>query len=556
MWRRFVPLETALLLALGLGLLLAGRSLMFRDPGTFWHVVAGQQMLDARHVIQTDSFSFTFAGRPWVADQWLAECGMAMLFRIGAWDTLLLAAAALLAWIYAYVGSRLIRGGLHALVAVVVLAVLLLASSPQFHVRPLVVTIVLLGLTFSWLVDVEAGRRGRRYLWWLVPVVALWANLHGGVLAGLGTLGLTLIGWSLMTAWQASPLGARMLEHAGDARTAPGSAPAMMGRTPPQGAAGAAVSILQWGLLLAVCSAAVWLNPYGGRLLAAWHDTLAMPLPELIQEHARLDLSAPVGWAVAALGLVYVLVLAGVLPRWPRVTWLLPLVWLVLAFQRVRNAPLFAVTAGIALADMLPYSRIAIWLARRDLFRFGGESPAATCAAGQQALADNGCPGQTPRPCCHWRRAMIPLAVLAAALACQAAAVRLPVLGRGWARFDPAVWPMELLPVLDEINRQNPDGTPIFNDLHFGGFLIYHTPRLRVFVDDRCSLYGGEFLQAYDHACRAEPAVLDTWQRRYGFHYALVLHASPLDQYLAASKAWTPLGRTANAALYRHDPAR
>ena len=55
--------------------------------------------------------------------------------------------------------------------------------------------------------------------------------------------------------------------------------------------------------------------------------------------------------------------------------------------------------------------------------------------------------------------------------------------------------------------------TRIFNDLNFGGFLIYHAPRLRVFVDDRCSLYGGEFLGAYDRARREDPAQIDRWQR-------------------------------------------
>jgi hypothetical protein len=37
---------------------------------------------------------------------------------------------------------------------------------------------------------------------------------------------------------------------------------------------------------------------------------------------------------------------------------------------------------------------------------------------------------------------------------------------------------------------EHPDGTPIFNEVLFGGFLIYLTLGLRVFIDDRCELYG------------------------------------------------------------------
>jgi hypothetical protein len=55
---------------------------MLHDPGSFWHVVAGQRMLATGQVLREDPFSFTFAGRPWVADQWLAECGMAAVHRL------------------------------------------------------------------------------------------------------------------------------------------------------------------------------------------------------------------------------------------------------------------------------------------------------------------------------------------------------------------------------------------------------------------------------------------------------------------------------------------
>ena len=36
----------------------------------------------------------------------------------------------------------------------------------------------------------------------------------------------------------------------------------------------------------------------------------------------------------------------------------------------------------------------------------------------------------------------------------------------------------------------------------FGGFLIYHTPGFRVFIDDRCELYGDEFMVKYVKAGR------------------------------------------------------
>ena len=201
---------------------------MLRDPGSFWHVAVGEKTLAAGRVLREDPFSFTRAGRPWVDDQWLANCGMAAIHRLAGWDGLLLATATLLAAVYAWIAARLVRSGLHLLPASLLLAVAMLAGAPQFHVRPLVLTIGLLGVTFAWLVNVEAGVKSPRQLWWLVPLFALWTNLHGGVLAGLGTAGLCLGGWCI-----AAAVECRRSRLANSRElTAPGASPTDSGISP------------------------------------------------------------------------------------------------------------------------------------------------------------------------------------------------------------------------------------------------------------------------------------------------------------------------------------
>ena len=316
--------------------------------------------------------------------------------------------------------------------------------------------------------------------------------------------------------------------------------------------------------LVAACGLTVLVNPYGLGLPRAWMATMGMPLPELIQEHARLSVTETFGWTAVLLAVGYVVVLAGTRGRWPRVTWLLPLVWFVLACQRIRNLPLFAVTAALALADMLPHSRVSGWLAGRDLFRLPRRTDCQSVPESLDGLAirpTSNLPGHSSagpkdeEP--NARRGgprlslVLPAAVVAVALLLQIGGVRVPVVGRGWVQLNPARWPVELLPELRKINAESPEGTPIFNDLDLGGFVIYHAPRLRVFIDDRCALYGGEFLKAYDHARLSDPAELDRWQKEYGFSYALVQTGTEFDRYLAASADWTLLRRGAAGTLYR-----
>jgi hypothetical protein len=505
-----------LFFALWLILMLAGRSAMFRDPGTFWHVAVGENIISTRQVPREDLYSYTFSGHPWISDYWLAEIAMATIHRMAGWDGLLTVTAAILAGIYAFIAGRLSRGGIHWLLVGAILALIFLASSHQFHVRPLELTLAGLTIVFSLLVDVEAGRKSLHHLWLLAPLVIVWTNMHGGVLAGVGGVGLCALGWFLLwAAGKDSPIRN--------------------------------YQALETLLLILVLLLSLLINPYGVNLFRSWFETLTMPLPMLIQEHGPLELTSAIGCATLTLGLIYAIVLLTAWPQHLRITWLLPLVFLALAV-RVRNAPLFAITAALALPDMLPYSRLSKWLQRRKWFSIPSE-----ISSGCHVHA---CRGHDTAPPHNtfaiFKKVFFPLSLVCIVLFLQSSKIPLPIFGSGWARFDPAEWPVELLPELRKINEKAPTSNlRIFNDLKFGGFLIYHTPNLKIFVDDRCSLYGGEFLLAYDSARRDDPGQIDPWQDRYQFEYALVEAGAPFDAYLRQSGRWILLGRSAAAALYQ-----
>ena len=112
-------------------------------------------------------------------------------------------------------------------------------------------------------------------------------------------------------------------------------------------------------------------------------------------------------------------------------------------------------------------------------------------------------------------------------------------------------WPVDLLPELRQSEREHPGGTRIFNDFMYGGFLIYFTPRLKVFVDDRCELYGDDWLLQFSEAMRSHPEFIDRWQKTYEFPYALVRTGTPFDRYLEQSRRWTMVRRTSTATLYK-----
>jgi hypothetical protein len=508
MLRPYCRPPTLIFLGVWLALMLAGRSRLFLDPGALWHIVVGQDILAWRTLPTTDRFTCTFAGHPWIAQQWLGECLLALLHRIGGLDTVLLATATLLACLYAWLCVRLLRAGMHPLIAVLVVALAILAGTYHFHPRPHLVNLVLLGWTFAWLCDFEAGRIPLGRLFWLVPLYVLWTNIHGGMVGGVATIAAASAGWGLAKlAGLPGPLtGYRQL--------------------------------LLLGLLVAACAVTALVNPYGMEMPRTWFALLGSPLlPRIIQEHGPLLSSGGVAWMVLALALVYLAALAGVPPRQLRVTWLLPLLWFALTWTRVRHGPLFGVTAALALGEMYPHIRWREWLARRG---------SVTCRLQPYV----------PLGRHAWKAALVPAILVLGALGLQAAAVPAGLLGRGWARLDPADSAVALLPELRAYEKASRPGTPIFNDMFFSGFLIYYTPGLRVFVDDRCELYGDRWLEEYADAYRSHPEQIEPWAREYGFDRALVIPDSVLDRYLQTADGWAVVRRTEGAVLYRRTTRR
>src|ERR1700743_932262 len=63
---------------------------LFHDGDTWWHLAAGGWMLDHQAALRSDVFSFTLAGQPWDAQEWLSEILMALSFQapgiFGGWN--------------------------------------------------------------------------------------------------------------------------------------------------------------------------------------------------------------------------------------------------------------------------------------------------------------------------------------------------------------------------------------------------------------------------------------------------------------------------------------
>src|SRR5258706_5381960 len=144
------------------------------DPDLWWHLRTGQWIMETGHIPHADPFSFTRAGSPWVAHEWLSEVTFYEIWKHSGETGLIIFSA-----IGTTAGFMLLylrcRGKAQWAAAVVTLGAV--ASAPTWGVRPQMFTFALASLLL-WLL--ERGQERPRFLLWIPPLFLLWLNLHAG----------------------------------------------------------------------------------------------------------------------------------------------------------------------------------------------------------------------------------------------------------------------------------------------------------------------------------------------------------------------------------------
>jgi hypothetical protein len=172
-----------------------GWQLLLTDADTGIHIRIGDYIL-ATHTIPThDLFGFSKPHGIWYAFEWLSEVIFSALHSGWGLKGLTLFCGVLIA---AYLTSLLrymIWSGANSILSLFLTLLTATATAIHFHARPHLFTLVLLAASI-WIIAADR-RSSTRWLWVLIPLVVLWANLHGGFVVFFAYLGLLVIGCAL-----------------------------------------------------------------------------------------------------------------------------------------------------------------------------------------------------------------------------------------------------------------------------------------------------------------------------------------------------------------------
>ena len=410
------------------------------DNDIWWHLKVGDWMLAHLAVPHTGILSRTAAGRPWVAYSWGYEVLMSWAYRwfglmgIGLYGTVLTIAVA-----YAvYWMLRRLSGNFWAALVLATIT----SSSFLFNgmPRPVFFSMVLFCVTLTLLL--EANQTGQVVkLYWLPLIFFVWANLHIQYIYGLFLVGLLA----------ATTIGQRIAEKL---LGAPPLSPAVGGRV------GERTNFLQSFRspmlpalpvlgIFAACVVATLFGPnFYHPYVAVYEYSKAKFSYNVIIELQPLSFRGYSHYAqlmLTAFGFFAV--------GWHRKLDLFKLAMLIIcsvvAYRTMRDAWFIAIPAAACIAGALP-------------------KPAEA------------------EPAENWRE-NLGIAV-AVALLLVVVSRGTDFTPRGLDRAISSEYPVNAVNFL----RRNPQPGPLYNNLGWGGFLMWYMPNYPVAIDGRNDLYGDQ----------------------------------------------------------------
>jgi hypothetical protein len=429
--------------------LMGGAKAMLGDADTGWHLRTGQWIMQNGRVPRHDIFSYTKAGQPWFAWEWLWDLTFGWMHQNWGLAAVVLVSVAVLGTVFALVYRLALWKSQNALVAIAVTLAALAGSCIHWLARPHLMTWLLLIVFYSLLERAQAGKT--RSLFWLPPLTVLWTNLHGGFVAGLMLVG----------AYAAGELVAWAIEPRATVRAA------------------ALANLRRYAAVGVACVAASLINPYGYHL----HVHIARYLTDSsmfsgIQEFQSYGFQHPTAKYVEMILLFAAIAAAWNVYRRRYAYAIIVVIWAHAGVFSARHIPLLMILAApivavcvTELAGLVSVAGVAEWVRRM--------------VRGFERLASD--IGEIERI------GRIPL-ISAAALVSLFVLLRLGASDRFRAEFDAKRFPVGAVNAIP-----GPElASGVFTSDQWGDYLIYRLyPNVKVFIDGRSDFYGSQFANQY-----------------------------------------------------------
>lgn len=465
------------------------------DPDFWWHLKTGQHLFETWSIPHSDLFSSVFAGKEWITHEWLSEALMYAIYRSAGYGGLIVAFSFFITLGFVLVYRRSSRRSGHVYITGGAVLLGALAAGPTWNVRPQIFSFLFASVFLKLLEDFQA-RRIRHSIWWLVPVMLLWVNMHAGFAVGIAIILVFMTGTALNLLLRRKLL-AKVWQR---------------------------VRLL--ALVFVACLGVISLNPSGFLIYTYPLQTLTSPAMMKFIEEWRSPNFHQVMFQPLALFAAAVIASLALSRRRVSTVQLLLLVGTAWAMLRSgRNVPFFVLAATPLLAE-----HSWAWITAQRWGRWPAK-PEADTNNDKLKLALN----------C--------LLLVIAPFTLVIARAHNVVADQPTVELQK--FPREAVDFMS--TRSLPQ--PIYNEYHWGGYLIWKLyPRYQVFIDGRADVYGDVFFEEF----MATHAGAPNWKEnlnKHGVRTVLVTPDSALASLLRQDRAWENLFEDQQAVIFvRREP--
>jgi hypothetical protein len=450
------------------------------DTDIFWHLAAGREILTHRHFLFSDPFSFTLDSPQWIDLHWLFQIIVYGLYLAAGLKAIIAFKLAVVAFVCIAL-CTIFRSARYIWCSGFLAALFFCHARYLVLDRPVLITMVCMAVYLFLFEKVRQGWN-RNWLWLCVPLQIFWANSQG-----LYPIGLFIIGsyWCEILVAAAPPDPERKHFF---------SAPAF------------------FALILFLCCLACVVTPYGingltlpfkifSRIAPVAKNIYSLNISENVPLMSLTGFEAGYRILVILIAIIAFLLFALNIKRIRIAHILLFSGFLILAFIAVRNVLLYflvmipVISYGVMSADVV--------------LRLGSRSA--------------------------WTGRFLWTAAVLAGLSCLWTPVQ-----DHWAMvraYPPhrALSPFRFPEKITEYLKTNPVRGEMFNDIRYGGYLIWKLfPEKKVFIDGRLVIRSDRFFQEYLAICE-QPDLFPQVAEKFNITH-VILPSAIFDRYLRLIK--------------------
>ena len=459
------------------------------DPDLGWHLRNGNDILNFG-ILYGDLYSHTMFGYQWIAHEWLSDVFLYLGQKHLGFFVLSILFACIVFLSY-YISARVSNARVESTLMAVLVATIVGLSVVGIRIQAL----TLLGIAITiWILFKWKNNVHTKAIYWLIPLMLIWVNMHGGFAAGLFLMGafwfIELVKY-ILNKNKLFNIKHKIIELK---------------------------HLFKLLIIIIVSFAVTFINPYTWRIYEELFSTIFnAPVKSWIAEWLPVTLSSIGGYNFAMYTLIVVVFLLFTYKKVDSTKIFLGLIFFFISIGSWRHMPLFTVITLPLLTESIEK------ISPKAIYYYIKSSWVIVPLV---ALV-------------FWQGYGIYKSVYISSV--NPSSLR-SVLPYGAVQY---------------IKKNNPEGK-LFNEYNWGGYLVWNLPQKQVFIDGRMAIWQTEDQNLFRDYIAINPNVdehLDKIIEEYDIGLALVYTNNRYRNYFLRNSIMWPIIYMDNTAMLfqRHD---